>query len=262
MNSRGVRRAYDASASAWAAGPDRVYGELAKQMLAACPIDVVGANVLDLGAGTGAATRAALTTGAALVIATDLSGKMLRAGPAHPAARRVVADAYALPFHSAAFDLVMAACCLGHLADPYRGLAEARRVGRSLVATAFAAGWTHPAKSAVDDALRDFGYVTPDWYVALKSTEPLVDDPGRLRKLAATAGWSRIEVTVRDVPTGLIAPPDLVDWRWGMAHLAPFVAKLSAAGRTDARLAAERAVAGSDELVVPLVILAAQCADR
>jgi len=125
--SRGIGRAYDESATAWAAGPDRVYRRLAEVMVAAAPVEVDGARVLDVGAGTGAATDAALAAGAAQVIATDLSAGMLLSRPARPPVRYVVADACALPFRSRAFDLVTAACCLGHLPDPVCGLAHARR---------------------------------------------------------------------------------------------------------------------------------------
>jgi len=105
--------------------------------------------------------------------------------------------------------------------------------------------------------MREFGFVTPDWYLTLKrDTEPLVNDPEQLHALAVAAGWSRIEVTVQDVATGLVEPADLVDWRWGMAHLAPFVGSLPAGRRRAARDASESAVVAAGELVVPLAILA------
>jgi len=259
MSAGAIADAYDASATAWADGPDRVYGPLADQMLRFAPVDIAGKIVLDLGAGTGTATRAALAAGASMVIAVDLSAEMLRTGPPSPDVWPVVADATALPFRTGAFDLVAAACCLGHLADPILGLSQAARVSSALVATAFAADWTHPAKSAVDEAMRGFGFVPPDWYVALKhDTEPLVADPTGFAALAVAAGWQHVEVTAIQVPTGLTAPADLVDWRCGMAHLAPFVATLGPARRAEARRAAELALAGAAELVVPLLILTAR----
>lgn len=254
----GTAVAYDNSAAAWQAGPDRVYQRLAGAMVAASPVEIAGRRILDVGAGTGAASRAALAAGAATVVAADMSAGMLRAGRMTGGHRvPVVADACRLPFRSGSFDLVVAGCCLGHLPNPLSGLREARRVAGGVVASAFANGWTHPAKGAVDAVMRDYGFVTPDWYVRLKrDTEPLVEDPDSLRALAAAAGWSEVRVAVREVPTGLRDPADLVAWRLGMAHLAPFVASLSEEHRAAARRHAELAVTGAEELVMPLVILA------
>ena len=86
---------------------------------------LAGGRVLDLGAGTGVAGRAALAAGARSVVSADSALGMLRRCPArlHP----VAADATALPFRDGCFDLVLAAFCLGHLDRPAR--ACARRAG-------------------------------------------------------------------------------------------------------------------------------------
>ena len=253
-----IAAAYGASATAWARGPDAMYRRLADAMLARSPVPPAGARVLDLGAGAGACTRAALAAGAGSVVATDLSAAMVRAlTPAQ--VPRVAADAAALSFADGAFDLVTAACVLGHLPDPVRALREAGRVAPALVASAFLIGWTHPAKSAVDDAMRAFGYAPPTWYARMKSTtEPLVDDPDRLRGLAIAAGWAEPVVDVVHVRSGLRTPGELAAWRLGMAHLAPFLASLAPGDRVDAQRAAERAVVGLDEPVIPLVVLSAR----
>ena len=66
------------------------------------------------------------------------------------------------------------------------------------------------------------------------------------------------------VPTGLVTPAELVAWRLGMAHYAPFLRSLDPAGRAAARRAAERAVAvsisgatGAGPLVAEMVVLTA-----
>jgi SAM-dependent methyltransferase len=172
----------------------------------------------------------------------------------------VAADAVALPFRDHCFDLVLAAFCLNHLDPPEAGLAEARRVGRAPAASTFAPGWTHPAKDAADGAVRSFGYQPPAWYEALAPGER-ASDPEALAGLAAAAGFARVQVTTVVVPTALATPAELVSWRLGMAHYAPFLRSLDAAGRAAVRRAAEQAVATvtgpGDPLVVSMVVLSA-----
>jgi ubiquinone/menaquinone biosynthesis C-methylase UbiE len=249
-----VRAAYDAAAADWAAGPEQVYTPLARALVGAAPLPVAGARVLDLGAGTGVAGRALLAAGADQVVAADLAVAMLRrAGPSqHP----VAADAAALPFRDQAFDLVVAAFCLNHLSRPRTALREVRRVGRSLAASTFAPGWTHPAKLAVDEALRPFGFQLPAWYRSLqREAGPAAQDPARLAAQAAAAGFTGVRVRTMTVPTGLSASAQLASWRLGMAQVVPFLQSLDAEQRAAARRAAEQAVAGTGPLVVSMLIL-------
>ena len=249
-----VRVAYESAAAGWADGPERVYAPLADTLVASATVPLTGSRVLDLGAGTGAAGLAALAAGARQVVAVDLAVGMLRRCPAplHPLA----ADAVALPFRDGSFDLVVAAFCLSHLGSTGAGFAEARRVGRAIAASAFAPGWTHPAKAAVDDALRPFGYRPPAWHVCLKSQgEPQAGDRGALAEHAAAAGFTDVQVRTVVVPTGLSTAAQLASWRLGMANLAAFVRSLDAPRRAAARCAAERAVAGCEPLVVPMVVV-------
>src|SRR5450631_2438507 len=126
-----------------------------------------------------------LAAGAGVVVALDNAAGMLRRGGSM---RSVLADACALPFTTDSFDLVVAAISLGHVSDPVRALRETRRVGGALLVSAFEAGWTHPAKAAVDQALVPFGFRPPPWYVVLKrNIEPQVDDPDHLGALATAA---------------------------------------------------------------------------
>ncbi len=256
-----IRLAYNRSAQAWSAGPDALYGRLAEAMLAAAPLTMVGATVLDVGAGTGVAGRAAIAAGARQVVAVDIAEHMLRIAIGESAGlmSAVVGDAVHLPFADQSFDIVCAAFSLGHLQDPVAALREARRVGGSVVASAFAVGWTHPAKAAVEDALGEWGYAAPAWHAALKDhLEPKVGDPQRLALAATAAGFARVDVSVVPVPSGLSTPADMVRWRLGMAHLAPFVQALAPADLERARLAAEAALIGAPAPVVPMVVLAAR----
>jgi SAM-dependent methyltransferase len=261
----GLRAAYDSGAGLWAEGPEPVYASLARALLARIlPLGVAGGQVLDLGAGTGVAGRAALAAGARSVVSADPALGMLRRGAAglrrdaaglHP----VAADATALPFRDGCFDLVLAAFCLGHLDRPVAGLREARRVAPALAASAFAAGWNHPAKAAVDEVLGAFGYRPPPWYVTFKQdTEPWASDPAALGRDTNAAGYTDIQLRTITVDTGLSRPAELAAWRLGMAHVAPFVSSLTAARRISLRRAAETAVTGTGPLVVDMLVLTAR----
>src|SRR6185437_11243496 len=55
-----LRADYDAAAADWAGGPEAMYEALARSLVASAPVPLAGSLVLDLGAGTGVAGRAAL----------------------------------------------------------------------------------------------------------------------------------------------------------------------------------------------------------
>src|SRR5262249_46911388 len=141
--------AYSATGEAWQGGPVRIYDRLAEVLVAASPVSLAGDAVLDVGAGTGAAGRAAPAAGAARVVAGDASVGMLAHNPAPPAA--VAGDIVALPVATAAFGATIAAFVINHLADPAAGLAEMRRVtrpGGAVLATVYASDDRHPVKAA------------------------------------------------------------------------------------------------------------------
>jgi len=258
----GLRAGYDAAADGWTEGPGSMYTPLALALVAATPVPLADARVLDLGAGVGDAGRAALAAGARQVVAADLSAAMLRRGAwaartGLPTPHPVAANATALPFRDRSFDVVLAAFCLNHLANLPAGLAEAHRVGAALAASMFAPGWTHPAKDAVDQALRSFGYQPPAWHAALHPGSR-ASDPAQLAAAAAAAGFTQVQVHTADVPTGLTTPAGLASWRLGMAHVAPFMGSLDAPGRVAVRRAAERAVAAAAPVIVSMIVLTAR----
>jgi SAM-dependent methyltransferase len=258
----GLRAGYDAAAAEWDDGPGRMYALLARVLIASAPRPLADGRVLDLGTGAGAAARAALAAGARQVVRADLSVGMLRvAGREPPTGPRVAADAVALPFRDHSFDLVVAAFSLNHLADLQAGLAEARRVGGGLVASVFAPGWTHPAKDAVDRALRGFGYYPPTWYVTLMpGAGSPTGDQQALAERAAAAGFGHVRVHTATVRTDLESAAELASWRLGLAQFAPFMRSLDTGDRAAVQCAAERAVAaaGGGPLVVSMTVLAAR----
>jgi SAM-dependent methyltransferase len=192
------------------------------------------------------------------VVAADVAPGMLRHCPRrlHP----VAADATELPFADCGFDLAVAAFCLGHLTDIPACLAELRRVCGSIAASAFAPGWTHPAKPAVDEILAAAGFRPPDWYLTFKNqTEPRAADAGHLLRQFADAGFTSGRTRTVVVRTGVARPAELASWRLGMAHVAPWLASLSLPERAEVSHAAEAAVvaAGAPPLDVSMLVLTA-----
>lgn len=252
MSMDGVGAAYDAAADGWRSGPERMYARMAEVMAGHAPIDVAGRRVLDAGAGTGVAGEAFRRRGARPVVAVDLAPGMLPRPPALSA----VGDLARLPFADGAFDLAAAAFSLNHFTDPVPPMAELRRVAGTLVATAYAPEWDHPAKEAIEAVVLDHGYEPPEWYAVVRAdANPGADD---LEAFARSAGYAEARGVVVDVPTSMDTAVDLVDWRFGMAHTAPWLATLSAAERAAVRRDAEAAVAGMPPLVVAMVVLTAR----
>lgn len=197
-----IAAAYGADLAAWAKGPARVYDRLAEVLVAASPVSLGGAVVLDLGAGTGAVSRAVEATGGR-VVAVDLALDMLRFDQRHrPLA--VAADARALPFPAGTFDAVVAGFSISHVPDPSQALSEAARVirrGGVLLVNVFSARSSHPAKEQIEQVAARFGYRRPAWYEWFKTeVEPL------------TA-----------LPEALAAAPELLDWKTWTSSNARFI---------------------------------------
>ena len=248
----GVGAAYDAASDGWRAGPERMYARMAEVLAEHAPVELSGARVLDAGAGTGVAGDALRRRGARTVVAVDLAAGMLPGPPALAA----VGDLGRLPFPDRAFDLAAAAFSLNHFTDPVPPMAELRRVAGALVASAYAPEWAHPAKDAVDEVLERHGYRPPEWYAVVRAdANPGADD---LVAFARAAGWREPRGAVVHVDTGMSTAVDLVDWRLGMAHTAPYVDGLPPADRAALRRDAEAAVAGLPPLVVAMVVLSAR----
>ena len=251
--------AYEGVARAWAGGPSRVYDRLAEAVLAGYPGGVSGQHIVDIGAGTGAVSRAVLQRGGrvtAVDAAADMVGHMRANG-----IDAVEGDLLSLPFDPMTFDGAIAAFAISHVADPVRALMEARRVvrdGGAVVVGSFAAAPANASKDVVDAVAQRHGYVRPAWYDTLKREfEPLSNTAERLRECARLAGLDEISVAERVVETGVDAPSDIVASRIGMAHLAPFVAAMDDAARDAFVDEAIAAVARDPQPLRPSVLVMA-----
>ena len=159
-----------------------------------------GASWLDVGCGTGALTAAILATEAPKSIdAVDPAQAQVetaRQQLSSPLARFDDADACALPFEHARFDVVASALVVNFIPDRPKALAEMHRV---LCAGGIVAGfvWDFAAERSpsgpVRRALKDAGVEVP----AVPGT---VDSPlDRLAALFRDAGFASVETRVIDV---------------------------------------------------------------
>ena len=226
-----VAQGYTRTSTAWRDGPGRIYNRLAQELVSYVR-GAAGGLALDLGAGTGAASAALLDAGAS-VVACDLAEGML----AVDRVRRppcVAADALALSFRDEVFDVVVAAFSLNHITRPDLGLREAARVTKArgcIVASAYSEHDNHPVKAAADRAARAMGWESPAWQEGLRcDAMPLLATVERAQGQLRAAGLCG-EVEQRSVAFPDLTVDDLIEWRLGMAHLAPFVGLLTPSRR-------------------------------
>lgn len=243
--------AYDATGTAWQDGPGPIYDRLAATVVGLCPVALADRRVLDLGAGTGAASRA-LGAAGATVTAVDYSAGMLGVAQEHRPPP-VAADAGLLPFADRSFAAVIAAFVVTHLADPIAGMREAARVtqpGGPIIVSTFASEASHPAKAAVHAVARRWGWRPPLWYRQLqRRSERSFGSEGSLSTMASQAGLISIQVIRQTVVFGSLTDYELVRWRLGMAHLAPFVSSLGPGAR---HALVEAAVRAASRVSAPL----------
>lgn len=257
--SSAMAAAYSATGWRWQDGPGRVYDALARVVVAHAPSSLAGSLVVDLGAGTGAASRAAAGVGARLVVAVDAALGML-ADQAEHRPPAVVGDAVRLPVRSSSVDAVVAAFSLNHLPVPWTALKEAARIvrsGGSIVVSTYASDDSHPVKAAVEQVLVARGWTADQWYADLRDCyAPLLATASQCLEAADRAG---IKATVRHVrvPFPELSPSDLVAWRLGMAQHASFVAALRPPERAELEVEALQRLGEHPPLVRSIMVMSA-----
>jgi SAM-dependent methyltransferase len=253
-----VADAYSQTGAAWQAGPGAIYDRLATVLVDSAPVDLRGRLVLDLGAGTGAASRAIAAAGGVAIAVDAAYGMLATDRSRRPAA--VVGDACALPLRNHAVDAVVAAFSLNHLDDPVAGLREAARVtrpGGAVLASAYAEDDTHPAKDAAEAAAREHGWRPPPWYPHMRAKAmPKLASVERARAVLVDAGLSG-DVFARRIAFPELGPDQLLAWRFGMAQLAPFVATLTADARAAMVRRARMLLDETQQLVRSIIVIVA-----
>jgi SAM-dependent methyltransferase len=250
-----LAEAYGQGAAAWADGPTRVYGPLAELLVAFSPQPLAGTRLLDLGSGTGVGSRAASAAGAR-VVAVDLAPEMLLVDRGHrpPCA---AGDALRLPFRDRSFDVVLAPFSLNHFDDPADAARESGRVGSLLLASTYAADDDHPAKAAAEAALTEAGWTRPDWYARLKPAMQAWGTVDAATAVVERAGLRPVRVERVEVSFDELGVDEMLAWRFGLGHIAPFLADLDAPAQARVRERAAELLGPSPEPVVRKVIFVA-----
>jgi ubiquinone/menaquinone biosynthesis C-methylase UbiE len=250
---------YAMAAAGWATGAELVYRPIASELVAMSPHPLRGRRVLDVGAGTGAATPALLRRGARPV-SVDLSHHMLSWGAAaRPPA--TVGDITRLPIRDEAVDDVVAAFVLNHLTDPAAGLAEAIRVtrpGGGLLACVYSSAANNTVRDSLDDAARAEGWEPPQWYDEVKrSAVPLLASAEKMTAVAQQAGLRELAIDERAVDVGVTTATQLVNYRLGQAHFTPWLDRLGPDRAAETRIRLAAAIAAVMTPFQPIVVFLA-----
>lgn len=248
---------YAGAARGWATGARLVYQPLAADLVGRAPHALRGRLVLDAGAGTGLGSTELALAGAC-PIAVDRSPDMLawQRSSRPPAA---IGDVIRLPLRGGAVDDVLAAFVLNHIADPVAGLAELARVTRPggvLLASVYSNTSRSVARDRVDAAALAQGFTFPDWYLALKTNvTPLLGSAPAMARAVGAGGWTVREAVEHQVDVGVRTAADLVDYRFGQALYARWLARLAPPQRRAVRHAVINEVSPVMEPYRPIVVL-------
>lgn len=205
----GVARRYDLTNDVLSLGQDRFWRRVVVRAVDARP----GERVLDIAAGTGTSSEPFADAGVEVVPA-DFSLGMLRQGNRRrPDLAFTAADALALPFADASFDVVTMTFGLRNVADTGAALEEFHRVtkpGGRLVICEFSTPTFGPFRTVYQEYLmRALPAVArrvssnPDSYVYLAESIQDWPDQAALARQIRAAGWSGVRW--RNLTGGIVA---------------------------------------------------------
>ena len=256
---------YSDAVHGWATGAQLVYQPLAAELVSRAPHPLRGRLVLDVGAGTGLGSAELARVGARPVAVDCSLGMLAWQRCARPPA--AAGDVTRLPLRNGAVDDVLAAFVLNHLDDPAAGFVELARVtrpGGALLVSVYSTANRSAARDRVDAAAHAHGFAFPDWYLALKTNViPLLGDAAAMARAAAANGWRVRDVEEQAVDVGVRTATDLVDYRFGQAMYAVWLAGLTPARRRAVRRAVIDAVSPVIQPYRPIVVFlaATSCCD-
>lgn len=247
---------YAGVAKGWATRAYRVYGPIARDLVAAVPQPLTGAIALDAGAGTGLVGDALAAAGARSV-ALDLSLDMLRWQRAdRPLA--VCGEVGRIPLRTGAVDAALAAFVLNHLRDPLSALRELTRATRrdgSVLAAVYANSSRSGVRDRVDEVAIAHGFRWPAWYLELKEVcAPQLGTTEAMVAAARRAGLADVRAEEYVADTGIDRAADLVDYRYSQAHCRSWIAGLSDQQRERLRAEAIAAIEPVMEAYRPRVV--------
>ena len=247
---------YARSAQRWALGAELVYRPIAAELAAMTPHSLAGRTVLDVGAGTGAASSA-LTARHARALALDLSAGML-AWNATARPPSAVADIRALPLAGDSVDDTVAAFVLNHLTDPVPALAELARVtrpGGAVLAAVFSNHSRSQARDRIDATALAAGWQVPGWYADLKTAAaPILGSSEGMAAGARQAGLAGVHADERPVDVAITTPEQLVRYRLGHPIFTGWLDAIGTARAGTLAVAAERAIRDDMQPYRPVVV--------
>jgi hypothetical protein len=121
---------------------------------------------------------------------------------------------------------VLAPFSLNHLDDPAQGVREAGRISELVLASTYAADDDHPAKAAAETALTEVGWERPEWYLKVKLSMAAWGTVAAVNAVIEGGGLHPVRVERDEIAFPELGADDMVAWRLGLAHCAPFVAAL------------------------------------
>ena len=93
--------------------------------------------------------------------------------------------------------------------------------------------WVYSTKSrsevrdVIDVTARELGWTVPDWYTDLKThAAPLLGSAEGMRRVGSGAGLGEVAVDETAVDVGVTRAEELVDYRFGQAQFAEWLARL------------------------------------